>query len=130
MPWREQSAMDERVQFIGDYLRGRWSTSALCRRFGISRKTAYKWLGRYEGDGGLGLAARSSRPHVSPQTTETRSVEAIVALRKQHPTWGGKKLLVVLAERHPTWTWPAVSTANDILKRHQLVAPRRRRRGL
>jgi transposase InsO family protein len=49
-------------------------------------------------------------------------------MRKQHPTWGGKKILARLRERQPTWAWPAVSTANDVLKRHQLVRPRRRRR--
>jgi putative transposase len=127
MPWRERSPMDERVQFISDYLRQLWTTSALCQRYAISRKTAYKWIARYEREGAAGLDTRSSRPHSSPQTTDRREVDAIVALRKQQPTWGGKKIVGVLHERHPTWTWPAVSTANDILKRHHLVVPRRRR---
>ena len=130
MPWRERSPMDERVQFISDYLRQLWTMTQLCHRFGISRKTAYKWIARYEGEGATGLEARSSRPGCSPQATAPREVAAIVALRKRHPSWGGKKIVAVLRERHPTWTLPAISTANDILKRHHLVPTRRRRRAL
>jgi putative transposase len=130
MPWRERSSMDERVQFISDYLRQLWTMTEMCHRYGISRKTAYKWIARYESDGPRGLEARSSRPGCSPQATAPREVTAIVALRKRHPSWGGKKILTVLRERHPTWALPAISTANDILQRHHLVPPRRRRRPL
>lgn len=130
MPWRERSPMDERVQFIADYVRARWSTSELCRRYGISRKTAYKWIDRYERDGPGGLDPRSSRPGSSPHATADRLVRAIVGLRRRYPAWGGKKIIAVLGERHPTWSLPAVSTANDILKRHGLIVSRRRRRRL
>jgi putative transposase len=122
--------MDERVQFIADYLRGRWSTSELCRRYGISRKPAYKWIDRYDRDGPRGLEARTSQPGSNPQTTPGGIAQAILALRRRHPSWGGKKILAVLHEQRPTWTLPAVSTANDILKRHGLVRPRRQRRRL
>ena len=130
MPWRERSPMDERVQFIADYLRGRWSTSELCRRYGISRKTAYKWIDRYDREGPRALEARTSQPGSSPQTTPGGVAQAIVALRRRHPSWGGKKILAVLHEQRATWALPAVSTANDILKRHGLVPPRRHRRRL
>jgi putative transposase len=128
MPWRERSSMDEREQFIRDYHRQSSTMVQLCDRYGVSRKTGYKWIARYELDGAAALIARSSRPYHSPQATTARLEEAIVALRRQHPTWGGKKILAVLAERHRTWRLPAVSTANDILKRHGLVMSRRRRR--
>jgi putative transposase len=130
MPWRERSPMDERVQFVSDYLRQLWRMTQLCHRYGISRKTAYKWVARYEREGASGLESRSSRPGCSPHATAPREVAAIVAMRKQHPSWGGKKIVAVLSERHPTWELPAISTANDILKRHHLVPPRRRRRAL
>jgi transposase InsO family protein len=120
--------MDERVQFISDYRRQLFTMTELCQRYGVSRKTGYELIHRYETDGIAGLAPRSSRPHHSPQATRAVVVEAIVAMRKQHPTWGGKKIVAVLHERHPRWTLPAVSTANDVLKRHDLVPPRRRRR--
>jgi putative transposase len=128
MPWRERSPMDERVQFISDYRRQLFTMTELCQRYGVSRKTGYELIHRYETDGIAGLAPRSSRPHHSPQATRAVVVEAIVAMRKQHPTWGGKKIVAVLHERYPRWTLPAVSTANDVLKRHDLVPPRRRRR--
>lgn len=128
MPWRERSPMDERVQFISDFQRQLWTMTELCDRYGVSRKTGYKWIGRYRADGATSLATRSSRPHHSPQATDEDVVAAIVALRKRYPRWGGKKIIAVLADREPAWTVPAISTANDILKRAGLVAPRRRRR--
>src|SRR5687768_9212180 len=128
MPWRERSPMDERVQFISDYQRQLFTMTELCDRFGVSRKTGYKWIARYAADGAAGLATRSSRPEHSPQATDAPVVAAIVALRRRYPTWGGKKILAVLGEREPRWALPAVSTANDILKRAGLVAARRRRR--
>ncbi len=69
MPWRETSLMDQRVQFIGDYTRALWPVSELCRRYGISRKTGYKWLTRYEAHGPAGLTDRSRRPHHCPTAT-------------------------------------------------------------
>ena len=128
MPWRERLPMDERVQFMGDYQRELFTVTELCDRYGVSRKTGYKWIARYAADGAAGLAVRSSRPKHSPQTTEASVVTAIVALRRRYPSWGGKKILAVLGEREPTWTLPAVSTANDILKRAGLVTSARRRR--
>jgi transposase InsO family protein len=120
--------MDERLQFISDYQRQLFTMTELCDRYGISRKTGYALVGRYDADGITGLMPRSSRPGRSPQATAPRIVMAIVAMRKRYPTWGGKKILAVLQDQHPRWIVPAVSTANDILKRHALVAPRRRRR--
>src|SRR5205085_12141439 len=127
MPWQKRSLLDERVQFINDYHRQRFTMTALCDRYGISRKTGYAVVARYDAEGVGGLVARSSRPSYSPQTTAAPVVNAIVALRHHYPSWGGKKIVAVLAEKHPTWTMPAISTANDILKRHDLVTPRRRR---
>lgn len=128
MPWRERSPMDERLQFISDYQRQRFTMTELCDRYGVSRKTGYQLIARYEAAGAPGLVPRSSRPHHSPQATAPAIACALVAERRRHPSWGGKKLVAVLRERHPTWQLPAVSTANDILKRAGLVPSRRRRR--
>jgi len=128
MPWQARSQMDERVQFISDYQRQLFTMTRLCERYGISRKTGYKLIGRYDTEGAAGLSDRSSRPSHSPQATAPRIVDAIVALRRRYPTWGGKKILTVLGEKQPTWILPAISTANDLLTRRGLVAPRRRRR--
>jgi transposase InsO family protein len=119
---------DERVQFISDYQRQLFTMTALCDRYGVSRKTGYALIARYERDGIAGLVPRSSRPHASPQATPLVIVTAIVAIRKQYPTWGGKKIVSKLRDRHPSWNLPAVSTANEVVKRHGLVTPRPRRR--
>src|SRR6266581_483163 len=66
MPWRETSAMDERLRFVQDVHRPGWSIAELCRRYEVSRKTGYKWLRAYARDGPAALADGSHRPHTSP----------------------------------------------------------------
>jgi putative transposase len=127
MPWLETSPMTQRVEFIADYERDGFSVVELAKRFGISRKTAYKWLDRYEAAGPAGLHDRSRRPHQRPNETPSQIVEALLAARRHHPRWGPKKLLRILARQHPEWPWPARSTACAILKRHGLIPQARRR---
>ena len=101
----------------------------LCARYGVSRKTGYKWLGRYAAEGARGLAERSHAPHVCPHRIAEHVAALLVAARFAHPTWGPAKLVQYLAPRHPRINaWPAISTVADLLKRHDLVRPRRRRR--
>ena len=102
--------MDQRVQFIADYQRDVFDVVDLARRYGISRKTAYKWIDRYATAGPAGLVDRSRRPAHSPQATSATILAALFELRGRHPTWGAKKLLKVLATRQPTWILPARST--------------------
>ena len=66
MPWKETCAMDERMRFIVEWQRGEVGMAELCRRAGISRKTGYKWVERYEGEGVVGLVERSRAPHHRP----------------------------------------------------------------
>ena len=126
MPWKEKTRMDQRVRFMGSLSSGRYTMSELCRAFGISRKTGYKWARRYQAEGLDGLKDRSRAPRHCPHRTPARCEEALVAERKKHPFWGPRKLLVLLTKRHPDWPWPAPSTAGGILKRHGLVRTRRR----
>ena len=84
--------MDERMRFIGDALEQEGSFTELCERYGVSRKTGYKWLARYRVEGVSGLAERSRRPHWSPNETSVEVVASLVELRGRHPTWGSKKL--------------------------------------
>jgi len=122
--------MRERMRFIREHQRGEESVASLCRRFGVSRKTGYKWLRRYYADGGSqdGMADRSRRPHTHPTRTAVKLEEAIVEARKQRPRWGPKKLRAWLVRHNPEVELPAVSTFAKIFRRHGLVAPRRRRR--
>ncbi len=128
MSWKEASPMDQRMQFISDHQSHLWSTTELCHRYGVSRKTGYKWLGRYQLEGLKGLADRSRQPHGHPRTVPQPIVDALLQLRRRRPSWSAKKLLWQLHQREPEWPLPAISTAQAILKRHGLVAPRGRRR--
>ena len=118
--------MNERVKFIADYLQDDQPFSELCARAQISRKTGYKWVERYEVLGVTGLVDQSRAPISRPHTVPATVVEKIVAVRRRHPRWGPRKLLVVLRRQEPTSVWPAVSTVGEILKHQGLVRRRRR----
>ncbi len=127
MPWREWSVVDERMKLVVAHASGLLTVTELAARFGISRKTAYKWIELVRVEGPAGLADHSRRPRHSPTTTGASVVEAILGCRRKHPRWGPKKLGVVLHRRMPKTLWPAVSTMARILKRHGLADGRRRR---
>ena len=128
MPWSQTSPMDQKVQFVADYLRQTLSMTELCELYHISRKTGYKWVDRYIKHGPFGLEEGSRKPRSCPHKTPDYVVAAIVEARRRHPTWGAKKLLRILQPRHPSWPWPGRSTVCDILKRSGLVPKKRRRR--
>ena len=128
MPWSQTSPMDQRTQFIADYLRDSLSFSELCQLYNVSRKTGYKWVERYLHHGPAGLVERSRKPQRSPNATAEDIVAALLEARRRHPSWGGKKLLTLLHKRHPRWDLPGRSTVCDILSRHGLVPKQRARR--
>jgi putative transposase len=127
MPWKEMLPMDQKLDFIPDYRRDYATFSELCARYGVSRKTGYKWVDRYEEIGPRGLEDLSRRPHSSPCATPLPVVEQLLGLRRSHPSWGVKKLLRVLEKRGVTGL-PGRSTCCDLLKRHGLVISARRRK--
>ena len=119
--------MDERLKFIAGWLRAEVPFSQLCARHGISRKTGYKWVDRYEAAGAIGLIDHSRAPHRLAQAMAPTIAERLVGLRRERPPWGPKKLLARLAADDPSTTWPAPSTVGDLLRREALSKPRRRR---
>lgn len=121
--------MEERFRFIEDYKQNEASVAELCRRYGVSRKTGYKWLERYEVDGLDGLRDQSRAPRNHPNEVLPEVAEAIVALRRQYPLWGPEKLRARLARDVPEILWPASSTIGELLKRRGMtVSPKHRRR--
>ena len=128
MPWKETCPMEERMKFIADYLQDEWSLAQLCRFYGISRKTGYKWLARYLAEGPAGLGDRSRAPRRHPNGVPREVEEQIVAFRAQHPHWGPRKLVHRLAQIQPETHWPVPSTVGALLKRRGLTAPRRGKR--
>ncbi len=127
MPWKETCVVDERIRFIMEVERGELSKAALCRRFGISRPTADKWLQRYAEGGLTGLTDWPRAPHRHPNETPPELVGLIVSLRRRHPTWGPKKLRVLLEDRYPQLSWPSRSTIHEILRRAGLTVSRKHR---
>jgi transposase InsO family protein len=122
--------MDQKTQFIADYLRETFSFTELCARFAVSRETGYKLVERYLEHGPQGLEERSRRPRSSPNQTAPQIVEALLELRRRHPGWGAKKLIPILGKRHPSWALPARTTVFEILNRHGMVPKKRRRRAI
>ncbi|WP_320716830.1 helix-turn-helix domain-containing protein [Enterobacter bugandensis] len=127
MPWTETRPM-QRLDFIRACHAGTDSFSALCRLFGISRKTGYKWLQRFDPSDLSSLSDRSRAPRSHSRTVPDEVVGHLTALRQKHPDWGPKKLRMWLLNHHVDFTVPAASTVGDILKREGLVPDRKRKR--
>lgn len=126
MPWHEVTIMSQRLEFVLFATQPDANIAVLCRRFGISRKTGYKWLARAQqapadGDAAV-LADRPRRPHTCPTETSPPVVEAVCAVRHAHPAWGGRKIAAWLQQRREGEV-PAPSTITDILRRAGLLDP-------
>ena len=128
MPWKETTPVAERMEFLVDYRTGLFTVSFLAERHGVSRKTLYKWIERFEAEGVAGLQDQPRRACCHPNQTSEEVESAIAAFRRKHPDWGPKKIVHVLSTRDEETSWPARSTVAAILKRHGLVKARRRRR--
>jgi transposase len=92
MPWKESRVVDERVKFVAEVLKGERKISELCQQYGISRKTGYKWIERYEEAGPAGLEDLGRRPQSCAHATPDAIVKEVLELRYKHPTWGARKL--------------------------------------
>lgn len=121
MPWKE-SVMQQRFDVISELLAGAHVT-ALARKYGVSRKTIYKWRDRHAAEGLAGLANRSRRPQRCPNQTAQATAEQVVALRKQYPHWGSRKLHVLLRNQREDGI-PCERTMHRILVREGLIEPR------
>ncbi len=122
--------MELRQEFVLAQLRRERPMTTLCDEFGISRKTGYKWLRRYQEEGMKGLVDRSRAPRRQARALSAEVVAAIVEARQQRPHWGPKKLRWQLERTYPEMSWPAPSTIGEVLRREGLVRPdgRRQRR--
>ena len=119
--------MDQKIRFIADYQRHFFSLAELCSRFGVSRKTAYKWIERYEADGPSGLEDRSRRPACLPSPDSDDGGGGAARLPAPAPQLGSQEALTHSLRRQPDWNWPSRSTCSDLLLRHGLVNTKKRR---
>jgi len=122
VPWRESDRVSERLEFVRLAESGSVSFAELCRRFGVSRQTGYVWLQRWRHGGEGALVDRSRRPRLSPRQTASEVEELVVAVRKEHPRWGGRKIHRVLRDEGHVGV-PAPSTITGILRRWGLLSP-------
>jgi len=121
MAWRPLDLVSLRLEFIKQALHPGSNVAELARRFGISRKTAYKWLARYQEEGKTGLSDKPKRPNGSPNALCDEMVNRICAIRKKYPYWGGLKIRAIL-EREGIKSIPSASTIQKVLKEQGFVS--------
>src|ERR1700680_2067937 len=127
MGWMETCVVEQRKRFVDMAVRKREAFAALCRRFGVSRRTGYKWLDRYEKHGVGGLQDQPRAPQHHPQAVTQEIAERCIEVRREHPTWGPMKVRA-FAERQPQTVWPAASTIGARFDGEGLTVKRRLRR--
>src|SRR2546425_13277522 len=120
MPWKISSLIGERWRFVRTALKQDQPLTQVCRKFGISRKTAYKWLARFQHRGRLGLRNRPRRPKRSPQRLAPRWIKAIARWRRRHRHWGAKKIRAALQLKHPRTALPSIVTIARWMRRLRL----------
>lgn len=128
MVWKETCAVEERMRFVMAIVEDQEPIAAVCRQFGVSRKTGYKWLQRYDQDGVAALADRSRAPLTHPHALTERIASRLIEVRRAHPTWGPLKVRAYLERQAPRTRWPAASTIGDLFDREGLTVKRRLRR--
>ena len=127
MPWNEVSLVSQREELVQQVLSGAVGVKDLCDSVGISRQTAYKWLGRYQ-SGGVGWARdHSRRPLHSPGQTPDDLELLVLSVRDEVPSWGGRKIRQVLLNRG-VFPVPSASTITEILRRYGRLSPGRSQR--
>ncbi len=127
MPWQEVSTVSLRKEFVTLALTEQANRRELCRRFGISPPTAYKWLHRAQGAPAAALEDRSRRPQTSPRRTPPRLEQLVLDVRAQHTAWGGRKIRAWLLQRGHAEA-PSASTITAILQRHGQIDPQESRK--
>ena len=125
MPWKETDAMKEKQSFIEAMLKQNRPFRELCREWGISEKTGYKWRHRFYEEGYAGLAEGSRAPQEHPNAIDGDTAAEMIRLRLAHPTWGGKKLLALYQRVHPNLPLPSLSSVNRIIEKAGLLKKKR-----
>ncbi len=128
MPWHKTDHVSEREHFLKAWLTGRHSMTALCRAFGISRKTGHKWVYRLKTEGMTDLSDRSRARHQQAHQTPESIAQVLIDTKFAFPDWGPRKVVAYLRNTQPDLSWPAHSTVSEIFARQGLVMHRGNRR--
>jgi transposase InsO family protein len=123
MPWKAMSIMSQRIELISLAGHAKANLGELARRFGVSRKTLYKWLDRHRAGGAEALADRSRRPTHSPAQCSPEVEKRVTEAREKHPAWGARKLRRWLLDQGhlDLASVPAASTVHRILVRRGFI---------
>ena len=127
MPWKRTNKIEQRFDLVRQMGRGRASVTELCREFGVSRQTAYKWRSRYRKGRLSGLKDKSRRPLLRKGQTSASWLRRVRRMRKKHPTWGARKLRFRLVALFGAKEAPSTATISRWPKRWGLARGRRRR---
>jgi len=127
MPWKETHKMELRTEFAVRALQGT-NFSELCREYGISRKTGYKWRARFLSHGLEGMSERSRRPRSCPSRISGEVVCGLLKIKHAHMAWGPEKILAVWERRHACSKPPSLSSVKRIFEAAGLTRKRRKPR--
>lgn len=127
MPWKEAYVMDLRSDFVQRALRAELPFAALCREYGISTKTGYKWKERFLANGRAGLADQSRRPKTAPTLVSEDICCEVIRLKGKHEMWGPKKIHDLYLRGNHRLPTVSLSTVKRVLGKAGLTEPRRRR---
>jgi len=128
MPWKEHGVMEERFRFVEEWKSEDWTMAELCRFYGVTRGTGYKWVSRYEAGGLAGLEDLSRAPHRQANAVSAEMEDLVTSMREKHPSWGAPKIPARLERDEGNKKIPAESTIGAILKRNGVTVSRPQRR--
>ena len=128
MPWKDTTTMEQKVEFIHEWLSNQYTITVLCEAFEITRPTAYRLIKRYEEIGIPGLLEKSKAPLNHPNRTKKEVEKAIIDLRKDHRRWGAKKIHKLLEKDFSLDLIPSKVTIHNIMIRNGLILPQKRMR--
>ena len=125
MPWKATSVTDQRAKFMLDYNErvrtGQTTMFALCTEHGVSRKTGYKIVARYQQSGWQGLADHSRAPLGGKHWISSETISAVLDVRLDFPQWGSRKIVAYLRDTEPDQQWPAASVVHEWIKQAGMV---------
>lgn len=125
MSWGVYKVENQRLEAMLAYLSGRFTMTEVCKKYNISRKTAYKWRNRYFAFGEKGLQDISRAPKKPNSLYKEDQIEKAIDLKLLHKTWGPKKVLSALINEYPEEDWPSPTRLYEIFKNYNLITPKR-----
>jgi len=127
MPWKEKSVMEVKYEFVLRAFKSNDNFTAICQKYGISTKTGYKWLKRFEAEGKAGLEDRPPIAKIVRNKTETEIQSRLLRLKRKYLAWGAKKIQTIYRRKYPNEYVPCRSTIEELFKMEGYTKKRRRR---